>query len=251
MEDIYKIYDIMDRLGMKSPYGQLIEEAAGKAAKQIINEKINLDRIIKKHGDNGFIAISASRSSQSEIENKTSTEQLMQDIKNSGYSYLPSYGGYHNVDTGEEADFEASFIVFNYKHDKNNKYSSRPFDELVEIGKEWCKKYDQDCILVKYPHQAAIYMNRFGKRVSRNEKDEVVKNSSTQEYFTSLKSREEAQEEMKQRIMYYYKKYRNKQIGSGCKALPFSEWFKEWMKNDGKREYPSFIGRRWSNVMEL
>lgn len=103
----------------------------------ILMERINLNRIIDKHGDNGLIIISGNRTSNTREQNELNANSLRKSIEDAGYSYLPVYGGYEN---DEYADYEPSFIVFNY----SVKGEPGDFSELKNYGIEWCGKYKQD-----------------------------------------------------------------------------------------------------------
>lgn len=87
-------------------------------------DEITIDRLLNKHGKEGLINISANRSDLSQAENIINTKSLIADLKDSGYSYLPTYGGYRGKD-GVEDDYEPSFIVFNKTNGEK-----RDFEEL-------------------------------------------------------------------------------------------------------------------------
>lgn len=120
-------------------------------------DEVTLDRVLKKHGDNGMINISANRSDATQEENDANTKSLINDLKNSGYSYLPTYGGYRGTD-GVEDDYEPSFVVFNYGVDGK----PRDFKELEKFAIEMCNKFHQDCVLIKAPGKDPIYVNSGG-----------------------------------------------------------------------------------------
>lgn len=153
--------------------------------KPMLLEKITLDRIIKKHGDNGYIIISANRSDKEQEVNDKATQSLILDLKRSGYSYLPLYGGYRDTKTGVEDSFEPSFLVFNYLTNGDE----QPFQNLKNLAIEWCGKYDQASVLVKDPSQPPVWLDAQGNVVSNRSSNKVWKNDPTQEYFTSMKPR--------------------------------------------------------------
>lgn len=81
--------------------------------KPLMLEKLNTSKIYQRHGMRGFVILSANRSDESEETNISNTKELLQNIKQCGYRYLPVYGGYRGTD-GVEDDYEPSFVVFPY-----------------------------------------------------------------------------------------------------------------------------------------
>lgn len=165
-------------------------------------DEVTLDRVINKHGQNGLINISANRSDEPQEVNDKNTRELISDLQKSGYSYLPTYGGYRGKN-GIEDDYEPSFVVFNYTENGEQ----RDFDELKQFGIELCKKYNQDSVLIKAPQESPIYMNGDGIKVNRKESDKVWKNDPKQEYFTSFKDKGEVNKEIEQKLKGKYKTY--------------------------------------------
>lgn len=160
----------------------------------ILLKETTLDRILTKHGSNGFVVVSANRSDfPSEINDKN-TKSLIEDIKAIGYSYLPTYGGYRNKENGVMDDFEPSFIVFNYK---DNGLSGN-FEELRDFALSMCGKYKQHSVMIKYPNAAPTYENKDGIVVSKRSSEKYWKNNPSKEYFTSLQSREDIEKKEKQ-----------------------------------------------------
>ena len=278
-------YDLMDRMGMDSPYESIIENKATAAAHTIMEEytreyeeycslspaerkelfrkdhreirnmnenvlarffgkshrhtapvpinEVTLDRIINKHGVDGLIIVSANRTGMPKEYNDEKTKALIDDLRNSKYSFLPTYRGYRNLDTGVEDDYEVSFIVFN--HDTSGR--TYPFEELYKFGLRLCGEYDQDSITVKAPNDPPMHIDRDGNKVNNNgESEKVYKNSPREKFFTSLKSKEEAEEEIKQRLKSAYKKYRNDPFNKDS----FDTWF------DKHRKDADFVGKRWT-----
>lgn len=203
--------------------------------KPMLVEKITLDRIIEKHGNNGLINISAWRSNISQEENEVNTRNLIRDLQNSGYCYLPGYGGYRDPEMGEESDFEPSFNVFNY----NTKGEPQDFEKLKNFGIELAGKYNQSSVLVKAPNEVPVWLNSKGERVSKNETDRVFKNDANQNYFTSLKSLEDINDTLKQ---YYVRYCKNKGI-----APDWGDGFKKF-KIEHSKEIP--VSRRYTYDME-
>ena len=167
-------------------------------------DETTLDRILNKHGRNGLINISANRSDMPQEDNIVNTKSLISDLKNSGYSYLTTYGGYRGED-GVEDDYEPSFIVFNKTNGEK-----RDFEELRQFAILLCGKYNQDSVLIKAPNVNPIYVDYNGQKVNKTESDIVWKNDPKQEYFTSLKSQNEVDEEICNKLMGQYKSYCHK-----------------------------------------
>lgn len=129
---------------MKRFYGIL---SNGNAPVQL--NEVTLDRILNKHGNNGLVSISANRSDDTTEQNEISTRNLIGDLKRSGFSYLPVYGGYRGTD-GVEDDYEPSFVVFNYDINGN----ATDFNDLMAFAVEMCGKYNQDSVLIKAPNKS-------------------------------------------------------------------------------------------------
>lgn len=167
-------------------------------------DEITLDRVLKKHGDNGMINISANRSDKPQEENDKQTKELINDLKQSGYSYLPTYGGYRGTD-GIEDDYEPSFVVFNY----DSKGNPKDFEELKKFALYLCGKYNQDSVLIKAPEEAPVYLNKDGKKVNSDETKQYWKNDPSKQFFTSFKSKDDVDNEIKAKLLGKYKSYCN------------------------------------------
>lgn len=165
-------------------------------------DEITLDRVLNKHGQNGMINISANRSDMPKEKNDENTRELISDLKKSGYSYLPTYGGYRGTD-GVEDDYEPSFVVFNY--DVNGQ--SGDFNALRLFALQLCAKYNQDSVLVKAPGEAPVYLDKDGNKVNSKESNQTWKNDPKQEYFTSFKSKDDVNSEIYNKLMGKYKTY--------------------------------------------
>lgn len=153
--------------------------------KPILVERITIDRIIKKHGQNGYIIISANRSNEDEERNVSKTKELYRQIYKSGFSFLPVYGGYRGTD-GVEDDYEPSFIVFNY----NKKGDAMDFNDLYKLGLKWCEEYGQNAFTVKAPGESPKHIDRNGNKINDYESLDYWKNDPNQAFFTSLTSKE-------------------------------------------------------------
>lgn len=203
-----------------------------------INE-VTLDRVLQKHGDNGMINISANRSDQPKEVNDEKTRELISDLKQSGYSYLPTYGGYRGKD-GIEDDYEPSFVVFNY----NTSGEPTDFEELRQFGIYLCGKYNQDSVLIKAPDKAPIYCNSEGEKVNDRESKKYWKNDPTKEFFTSFKSKEAVDDEIRAKLMKMYKHYcMDKGIARTQKG--FEKFYQEHLNDIDS------IGRRYTYDIEF
>lgn len=202
--------------------------------KPVLLEKITLDRIINKHGNNGLIIVSANRTDMPKERNEEKTRELITDLRNSGYSYLPVYGGYKSPD-GVEDEYEPSFLVFNHTTDGEN----GDFEDLKKLALYLCGKYEQHSVCVKEPNKPPVYLNKNGEKENKRESNIVYKNDAKQQAFTSLKSKEAVDKEMKEKLIAKYKSYCHKN------NLPltkdgFEQFYNEHL-NDVER-----IGRRWT-----
>lgn len=162
-----------------------------------INEN-NVKRMIATHSNNGYIVISPCRSgsdfgidpdkNQHEKErlaqiNKDRVRSMIDDIKKSGFSYTPTYGGFiENLGSDNETTvYERSFIIYN--KDKNGKNCN--FNDLYKLGLDLCKKYNQDSFLVQAPNENPKYIKKDGS-VDFEFNGGKVFNDVSQEYFTDL-----------------------------------------------------------------
>ena len=108
---------------------------------------------------------------------------MIEDIKQSNFSYTPIYGGFkENLGTDKETIvYERSFIVYN----KDKRGNNRDFDELFNLGIEMCRKYNQDSFLVQEPNENPKYIKQDGS-VDFEFSGGKVFNDISQEYFTDL-----------------------------------------------------------------
>mgnify|MGYP006872973930 CR=1 FL=1 len=158
----------------------------------------NIKRIISTHSDNGYIVISPCRGgsdfgidptkSKGEYDklayiNKTRVKSIIKDIKESGFSYTPTYGGFkENLGTEKETTvYERSFIIYN----KDKKGNNLNFDDLYNFGLYLCKKYNQDSFLVQAPNGKPKYVTQDGSIDFEFDGGKVF-NDVSQEYFTDL-----------------------------------------------------------------
>lgn len=160
-----------------------------------INET-NAKRLLQRHTEHGYIIISACRGKEyfdldltqpknvnkiNQINNKR-TQELLNDIKATGFSYTPCFGGFiENLGSDDEEQvYEKSFIVYPYKKDKT--YN---FTELKDFAIEMCNKYDQNSVLIKAPTENPKYYKQSGV-VDMEFNGDANFNDITQEYFTDL-----------------------------------------------------------------
>jgi hypothetical protein len=162
-----------------------------------INE-MNAKSMINKHSKTGYIAISPCRGyddfkdyikrkrpaeEQLAEINRKRVQEMIQLIKESGYSYTPVYGGFiENKGTDRAQNvYERSFIIYN--HDKEG--NIRNFKDLYDFGLFLAQKYNQDSFLSQAPNDVPKYITQDGKvdmTFSKNAKF----NDLSQEYFTDL-----------------------------------------------------------------
>ena len=149
---------------------------------QPLNE-MTVDRLLGKHYNNGFIIISASRGENDNQTNNQLSKQLLNDIKNSGFSFVPVFGGFiENKGTENEKQvYETSYIVLNFDRNGNEK----DFNALKNLAINLCKKYNQDSVLVKAPNGAPQYITQNGN-VDMEFNGDVKINDLTQQYFSSF-----------------------------------------------------------------
>lgn len=184
MEKLTEIIDLMSRLGEKVSLMHLYYgiNSNGKEPQALKEETLN--RILDKHGKNGFVVLSANRTDgiTTRQENNENTRALIADIRaeKEHYSYLPVYGGYVGTD-GVVDSYEPSFIVFNY----NRKGEPTDFENLKSFAISMCGKYNQNSVLIVPPNQEAFYINSNGVVVGKQNGNTIL-NDPTQQYFTSL-----------------------------------------------------------------
>lgn len=166
----------------------------------------NKNKLLKKHGDAGYIILSAFRGEYELNQNYKRNDSLKKDIKSSGFSYTPVWGGYKETDkeTGETKEVkEQSFIVFNFKQGENE--SQENTEELKNLGKKLAKKYDQESFLYKPSKEEdgdkAYYITPTGKvEMTFNN---IRPTDAIDIYFTNLKkSRFKQAKDSKQSVTF-------------------------------------------------
>lgn len=195
--------------------------------KVLITEK-SLNRLLGKHFNDGFVIMSACREkyykdgsyvdyndtdgkwylvqnkkvtniectendflddTKRDALNNKKTEELKKDIINSGYSFLPVYGGYPEDGTNDddkEYVYEKSFVIFCFDRKGN------PIDikNVIKDCKKWCVDYWQDSILINDGESNPYYWERKTNSKGMEFSSDISKwkvNDLIQDYFTALK----------------------------------------------------------------
>lgn len=181
-----------------------------------LNE-LNLNRL-KKHGDAGFIIISACRSSvESDNPNTDLTKEYEEwakthFVKDAGdeknkvwflkdhnemsdgelermlrsaefpFSFSAVYGGYHGQD-GNVDSFEPSYVIYNHMKDG----TVGNWESLYELALTLCRRYKQESVLINAPGAAPVYQDCDGNTVSSKSSNATKFNREGEEYFTTAK----------------------------------------------------------------
>lgn len=158
--------------------------------KKVSVNETSKNGIFTKHSQAGYIIISAFREGSSTPEiykkNLIISDELRNDIKRSGFSYTPVWGGFvenekeNSNDEPTKVVKELAFIVFNFKRSEKQEING----ELQILGEKLCKKYNQDFFLIKYPDGDAKYLNHFGQVLSTF--GSISPAQTIDKYFTSL-----------------------------------------------------------------
>ena len=114
--------------------------------------------------------------------NKDAQAELVKNIKETGLSYTPVYGGYHGTDKVVD-DFEPSFIV--YTKDKSG--NDVPFNIVYQKALEWCGKFNQDSVYVQAPGDVPRYLDKDGKQTNSHSSKNFKYNRENEEYYTTTK----------------------------------------------------------------
>lgn len=171
---------------------------------------------IMSHGKDGFIIISADRSALESWDenpncsltqeyrawlqdtqhedseesvgeflkqrNNYARKELNDQIKQSGFSYSPVYGGYKDKGS-DTASFEPSYIVYN--HDRQG--NAGDFDKLRQLAIQWCKEFKQESVYIQAPDEAPNYYDCDGNQCNASSSQQFKFNDLDQEYFTTTK----------------------------------------------------------------
>ena len=112
--------------------------------------KVKLNKTLDVHFKEGFIILTA--------KDKTAIKELLSDIIVSEHKYIPLFASF--MEEGREI-YEASIIVARNKDEK--------VDNLIELGKRLCSKFEQLLFLFKMPGDLFIcckFMSKTGGVVS-------------------------------------------------------------------------------------
>lgn len=158
-----------------------------------INE-VDINRLLKHVNDAGVIIISACRQSDDDgnpitsSENKRTSSELENDIRQSGFTYMPVYSGYtyKNADNESIPVFEISFIVYNYTKNENG-YVIGDFNKLQKYALDLCKKYKQETVYIQPAGQSPAYYDQNGNKVTHLASVNRVDNLDTQKFMYDLK----------------------------------------------------------------
>ena len=138
---------------------------------------------LEKHFINNDCAfISASRSENTPEENNKATSDLAFDLQVLGYGFIKVIGHYieTNEKTGEKIPVkEKSFAVFN--NNSEDKYKANFKRDMLIL----CKKYDQECILMKLKNEPGHYYysnGRVDKNLNRISKENI------EDFYTQLRN---------------------------------------------------------------
>lgn len=193
-----KSIDLMKRMG-NYPNNFLAEMdfSSTNNSKLVSINETNAKRLIDRHSNNGFIAISPCRGYEEfgidenspnknqllSQANKPRIQDMINRIKNSGFSYTPVFGGFieNKGEENEEVVYERSFIIYPYDKQGN----LRDFNELKEFGLELTNIYNQDSFLVKAPNESPCYIKKDGS-IDFEPGNNIVFNDFAQQYFTDL-----------------------------------------------------------------
>ena len=161
-------------------------------------EKANettINRLLNKHTDSGYAMVSACRNDwvphdegdsagekKNQEMNNRKTEELKQDIYDSGFQYIPVRGGFIEQSTGVPKE-EDSFIIVNYKRRTNVPEAN--MNELKEIAVDLCGKYNQDSVLVVEPGKNPTYYRRDGSIDFEFDGSLTVRDNA-QQFYTRL-----------------------------------------------------------------
>lgn len=98
------------------------------------------------------------------------------------YLFFPVFGGYKS--NGGIVDHrEKSFLLFNSK--AKNKPGEVSWDDLESKALKWCKKFRQDSVYIQRPHEAPIYADSNGNRISKGSSKDFKYNDDADYYITT------------------------------------------------------------------
>ena len=223
------------------------KDTANNAKLVSINE-INAKTMIAKHSSDGYIVISpcrgyndfkdqidASKSPKEQLSaiNKKRVIDMINRIKESGYSYTPVYGGFieNKGSEDEENVYERSFIIYN----RDKKGNVGDFNDLNKFGIELAKAFNQDSFLSKSPQGKPMYITQNGK-VDMEFSGNLSFNDLSQDYFTDLHKNTDKYKDMGKRAPTRFS-------FTECYINPYSQCLSEaytrFLKNEVALPYKS------------
>lgn len=145
----------------------------------------SFSRVVEFMNKYDCIFITAFRSEYSHKQNMKRNKQLADDIHNSDLTYIKAKGGFiETVGDDKVRVTEDTFCVV------NNGYRTEDF---IKLGVSWCKKYDQEAVLITTPFQdkannhalniIGVYYNASG---SIDMKFDNATIQDAEEYFTNV-----------------------------------------------------------------
>jgi len=155
--------------------------------KKIVLKETTLKKMLTTHSDAGYVIITAFRNEYDLRDNYKRNKKLEANIKQSGYSYFPVWGGFVETDKdGNKKEVkEKSIVITNFP-----KGSSEPkpdSEELKKLGQELAKRHDQESFLYKPTgtDSKAYYLKANGKVDSSF--NVASPTEAADVYFTNLK----------------------------------------------------------------
>jgi hypothetical protein len=174
---------------------------------QMLNES-SMSRVLGEYFNLGFIIITGDRSCWAEQggrdcspeeekeqaeKNKKNEKLIRQDIKNAGFGFVPTYGGFKEkimhdgmVCYLDNPHPEKSFIIPAKKI--ASEHPRADYESLRKLGVELCIKYNQDSFLYKPPQKvdkSAYFIDKHDKVESTFSNVKV--DDIAQQYFTALR----------------------------------------------------------------
>lgn len=158
-------------------------------------DEVAFSKLMTYHFDKGFILISADRTCEAEMNkgkdyictpkeeahqggiNRENELKMRKDIRNSGYSYIPMYGGYKekagkDPETGEETFIDSPepeksfFIPFTAGPSTYKTGNPENIEAFKDFGVQLTRKYKQDSFFFKPPNSIdtnSYWIDRVGK----------------------------------------------------------------------------------------
>jgi len=173
----------------------------------ILNETA-FSRIVTDYGKLGYIIITSERSCEGEnnrecseeeiadqdMLNKQTMDNLLSDLRSSGYGYLPVYGGFKesavDPETGEEVSVDTdkpeNSVIVALRKDVGNR--SLSIANLKQFGIDMASKYNQDSFFYKPPNDIdsnAYFITQTGE-IDGTFSDFTI-NDLNQVYYTQMK----------------------------------------------------------------